>query len=164
VELADWDICQHSFRNRDLLGYNVFLDGEEQEFVEIREYTFLNVVGEHEAGVQAVYDNGVSEIVTIDFDHTANDGQLPLVTALRRVYPNPFNPETRIEFSLEQNVQVTVEVFNIKGQKVADLIDETLPAGNHDLTWQAQNLPTGVYFLKIKAGEYMKMEKLLLLK
>ena len=66
-------------------------------------------------------------------------------------YPNPFNPSTVIEFALPAQSNVTISVFNIIGQKVAVLFKGTENAGNHSVTWNAQNLSSGVYFYKIDA-------------
>ncbi len=169
---ADFENCetaitnsQAAFRERDLLGYNVFLDTVLQNFVEIREYPFEDVIGEHLAGVQAVYDNGgESEIVTKTFDHTANNAELPMVTGLNRIFPNPFNPEVKIEFSLKNTEHVCLNVYNIKGQKVADILDEELTAGRYSRTWKADGLPSAIYFLQMQADEYNRFEKLILLK
>ena len=155
---------QSAFRDRDLLGYNVYLDGDSLAFVDIREYEFENVVGDHDAGVQTVYDNGESEIITIGFDHTANDPDLPTVTGLNRIYPNPFNPQAQIEFSLVEAGEVEIVVYNIKGQKVAELLNSKLDSGSHKITWQADGNPSGLYFVKMQTSGYQKIKKLILLK
>jgi len=155
---------QSAFRDRDLLGYNIFLDTENVGFTEIREYIFEYVVGPHTAGVQAVYDNGESEIVTIEFDPTDTDPDLPLTTGLNRIYPNPFNPETRIIFGIANAQQLNISIYNIKGQKVAELYDDICEPGNHELIWQADNLPSAIYFLRMTTAEYQENRKLILLK
>jgi Cleaved Adhesin Domain/Secretion system C-terminal sorting domain/K319L-like, PKD domain/Bacterial Ig domain len=155
---------QSAFRDRELLGYNVYLDDDEPEFVDITEFLFENVPGEHTAGVEAIYDNGESEIVYCTFNHTANDIELPLVTGLNRIYPNPFNPETRIEFSLAETEDVLIDIYNIKGQKVVELLNSNMEAGTHELIWQADKYSSGIYFLRMQTDEYLKCEKLNLLK
>lgn len=149
---------------RELQGYNVYLDDEFQDFVEIREYMFEDVYGDHVAGVSAVYDDGESEVVTTEFTPNSNDQQIPLVTALNNIYPNPFNPETNIEFSLKEDQHVLIEVFNIKGQKVETLIDQKLDAGTQNIVWKAENNPSGIYFLRMRTNDLTKQEKLILLK
>lgn len=85
-------------------------------------------------------------------------------------YPNPFNPETMISFSVEQTSSfVTLEIFNIKGQKVKKLIDEILPTGNHTVVWNGEDengntVSSGIYFYKMKAGQYTLTKKMILLK
>ena len=84
-------------------------------------------------------------------------------------YPNPFNPTTNIAFSLSEANHVTLEVYNIKGQKVKKLVDETLPAGNHTIIWNGTDLnnkpvASGIYFYKLKSGNYTSTKKMILLK
>ncbi len=67
-------------------------------------------------------------------------------------YPNPFNPSTVIEYALPAQSNVTISVFNIIGERVAVLFQGTEGAGNHSITWNAQNLSSGVYFYKIEAA------------
>jgi hypothetical protein len=84
-------------------------------------------------------------------------------------YPNPFNPETVIKFSLPQDSRVSLKVYNILGQVVNTLVDETLPAGNHSVSWNGKNergtdVASGVYFYRIKAGDYESIMKMTLLR
>lgn len=84
-------------------------------------------------------------------------------------YPNPFNPSTSIAFDLPQRSHVTIEIFNLLGQRVARLIDEDYPAGSHIVTWDGmssdgQSVPTGIYLYRLKAGDFMETKKMLLLK
>jgi hypothetical protein len=95
---------------------------------------------------------------------------LPVVTKLQGNYPNPFNPTTTISFSVAQTSSfVNLEVFNIKGQKVKKLVDEILPAGQHSVTWNGKDengksVASGVYFYKMKAGQYTSTKKMILMK
>jgi hypothetical protein len=89
--------------------------------------------------------------------------------ALYQNYPNPFNPSTVITYTVPVAGNVTVEVLNILGQRVATLVDQVQPAGTHSLTWNAQNdrgvkITSGVYFLKMQAGSFTQIKKMLLLK
>ncbi len=89
---------------------------------------------------------------------------------LSEAYPNPFNPETRISFSLPQQQRVTVRVYNSLGQVVKTLIaDQSLARGVHDVRWNATNeagaqVPSGQYYLIMQAGQYSQMRKLTLMK
>ncbi len=83
---------------------------------------------------------------------------------LEQNYPNPFNPATTIKYSISQNVPVKITVFNTAGQKVATLIDKKQQAGNYTLTFNGSNLASGVYFYKIKAGDFVRTRKMLLIK
>ena len=84
-------------------------------------------------------------------------------------YPNPFNPTTTIAFNLSSKSDVIVEVYNIKGQRVKQLIREKLQAGKHSLEWNGKDtdnksVSTGVYFYKISTNKDSKVRKMLLLK
>ena len=97
------------------------------------------------------------------------------VTGLKGNFPNPFNPETRIQFSIGnvgnvKNVEnVKIEVFNLRGQKVRSLVNEYLPAGEHSVTWDGRdengrNVSSGVYFYRMRAGEYTETRRMVLMK
>ena len=91
-------------------------------------------------------------------------GGHPLVYKLEQNYPNPFNPTTRIEFSIPKQSNVELKVFNVLGQEVATLVQGVLPPGDHVATFDAKSFATGVYFYRIKAGEFLSVKKMLLLK
>lgn len=88
----------------------------------------------------------------------------PINNRLLQNYPNPFNPETRIKFGLPKVGHVKLEVFNMLGQRVAVLLDERKPAGYHEVTFDGTELPSGVYYYRIQADEFMQVKKMLLVK
>lgn len=79
-------------------------------------------------------------------------------------YPNPFNASTEIRFDLSEGTELTIEIFNILGEKTAMLADGFYPAGAHSLIWDATAQPTGVYFYKIRTARASFVKKCLLLK
>jgi len=79
-------------------------------------------------------------------------------------YPNPFNPQTTISFTLPMKTNVEVNIFNIKGQKVATVLNNELVPGEHSVVWDATELSSGVYFYQVKAGDTSKVKKMVLLK
>ncbi len=79
-------------------------------------------------------------------------------------YPNPFNPETIITYQLTESGKVSIEVYNIRGQKVAVLLDEEQEKGEHNFTWNAAGINSGVYFIRLTSGTYQKTSKAVLLK
>jgi hypothetical protein len=89
---------------------------------------------------------------------------LPLDYTLSQNYPNPFNPSTTIEFALPKTEWVTLTVFNILGQQGATLVAEKLNAGAYKYEWQADNLPSGIYYCRLHAGEYEQVRKMILLR
>ena len=88
----------------------------------------------------------------------------PSEFSLNQNYPNPFNPSTNIEFQIPSSSSVSLSIFNSLGQKVATLVDGTLASGTHTVTWNAQNAPSGIYFYQLKAGDFVKTNKMILLK
>lgn len=79
-------------------------------------------------------------------------------------YPNPFNPSTNIKFMTPNEEFVELKVFDILGREIAILVNEYLKSGSYEVNWNASDLPSGVYLLKINAGEFNSMKKLILLK
>ena len=84
-------------------------------------------------------------------------------------YPNPFNPETMINFNLTVSGKVNLEIFNIRGQKIRVLIDELMPAGSHEILWNGRNeydseVASGVYFYRLQAGGESVTRRMVLLK
>ncbi|MCB9070487.1 MAG: T9SS type A sorting domain-containing protein [Calditrichae bacterium] len=79
-------------------------------------------------------------------------------------YPNPFNPSTRIAFELPTAATVKLTVFNLAGQEVAKLVNEQRNAGRHEITFEAGNLPSGIYFYRIQAGNYISTRKMMLVR
>ena len=78
--------------------------------------------------------------------------------------PNPFNPTTTISFTIPEADNVTIEVFNVAGQKVDTIAGEFLSAGSHSVSWDASGFSAGVYFYTVKSGDFSKTMKMTLLK
>ena len=89
---------------------------------------------------------------------------LPKVFALQQNYPNPFNPTTTIQFALPTESQVVLKIYNLLGREVATLVNEELQPGKYKVDFEANGLPSGVYFYRIQAGGFSKTRKLTLLK
>ena len=89
---------------------------------------------------------------------------LPAEFALSQNYPNPFNPETVIEYTLSRSGDVSLIVYNLRGEEVALLIDSNMPAGNHRVGWDASNFASGIYFYRLQAGEFVQTRKMVLLR
>ena len=89
---------------------------------------------------------------------------LPREVALYQNFPNPFNPSTEIKFALPQQSDVTIEVFNILGQKTATVAQGLFPAGYHSVTWNAGSAASGVYYYKLTTGNDVMVKKMMLLK
>lgn len=94
----------------------------------------------------------------------AESNAAPVGFSLGQNYPNPFNPATTINYSLPVRSQVKLGVYNVLGQEVALLVNETQNAGSYNATFDAAKLESGVYLYKIQAGDFSRTEKMLLVK
>lgn len=83
---------------------------------------------------------------------------------LRQNYPNPFNPATNITFYLPEERSVRIGVYNIVGQQVSLLVDETLQSGEHSVVWDATNNPSGIYIVQMETGSRILTRKITLIK
>jgi len=91
--------------------------------------------------------------------------EVPQVYSLQQNYPNPFNPVTNIKFGLPKGSFVTLKIYDMLGKEVASLINNTnLAAGNYTYDFNAVNVPSGIYFYKLSAGEFSDVKKMTLIK
>jgi hypothetical protein len=154
-------------------SYNVYLDGNGVANVTETSYQYEELVyGQtYVAGVSAVYDGEESEIVEVEFEYTGVSADDPVVTKtqLHNNYPNPFNPETTISFSINTPGRVEIDIYNIKGEKVRTLVREEYPAGNHNVVWngtdnQNRSVASGVYMYRMSTENYSTTKKMILMK
>lgn len=101
---------------------------------------------------------------------SANNPVVPADVSLHQNYPNPFNPSTTISFDVAQTTSfVNLEIYNMKGQKVKQLVNEQLSAGQHFVIWNGTDdsgspVASGIYFYKLRSGVYTSTKKMILLK
>ncbi len=107
----------------------------------------------------------------IDFDGTfwyshivEATNVIPTEFALSQNYPNPFNPVTTIDFQLPVTTKVLLKVFDILGNEVATLVDEVKEAGYYELSFNGSGLASGTYFFRLQSGNFVKINKMILLK
>ncbi|MCH8567933.1 MAG: T9SS type A sorting domain-containing protein [Balneolales bacterium] len=105
-----------------------------------------------------VFDNG------LDTSTGENFSDIPQTIELNQNYPNPFNPTTNISFAIPEAGQVTLEVFDMLGQKVATVVNQTLSAGQHTVSFDASNLSSGMYLYRLNSGNQVQTRKLTLIK
>ncbi len=80
------------------------------------------------------------------------------------IYPNPFNPSTNIEYTLDKSSNSSIVIYDLLGKQVVKLVDGFKHAGSYKITWLAQNVPSGVYLCMIRAGNFLETKKIILLK
>jgi endonuclease/exonuclease/phosphatase family metal-dependent hydrolase len=90
---------------------------------------------------------------------------IPTVYSLEQNYPNPFNPSTVIEFSLPENVSsLKLSIYNVLGEKVAELVNSSLQAGRYSYQWEAQNSASGIYIYELRTDKFVAINKMILIK
>ena len=89
---------------------------------------------------------------------------MPTEYALMSAYPNPFNPVTNITYGLPEHVNVQIIVYDLSGKQVETLINELQTPGYHSVNWDANNLPSGVYLIRMESGDFIQTEKVMLVK
>ena len=107
----------------------------------------------------------------IDYDGTIEYSQIveveiPFVNefSLSQNYPNPFNPTTSLQYAIGSRQFVTLKVYDLLGREITTLVNEEKPAGEYEVEFNGANLPSGIYFYQIKAGEFVETRKMVLLK
>jgi len=98
--------------------------------------------------------------ITVQPDET----NLPSQFNLNQNYPNPFNPITTISYHIPENAHVKITVYNMRGQVVANLVNNEMTAGYYSVTWNALDQPSGIYFCKMETRGYVSVKKLTLVK
>jgi hypothetical protein len=93
-----------------------------------------------------------------------NNGSVPSAYSLLQNFPNPFNPETKINYAIPKAGLVKIVVYDLLGAEVSTLVNENMEAGYHNVTFNGTNFASGVYFYKITAGEFTATKKMLLVK
>jgi hypothetical protein len=134
--------------------------------------------GTYTYNIRAIYSGGYQSVLSIDavIEHVQTNAGgviIPVKTELSGNYPNPFNPETTISYSLKEDTKVSISIYNIKGQKIRSLINGQIQAGYHTVTWNGknesgENVSSGIYFsifdVVSKEKDYTSVKKMILLK
>jgi photosystem II stability/assembly factor-like uncharacterized protein len=95
---------------------------------------------------------------------SVREGFTPTDFRLGQNYPNPFNPSTAISFRLPAAGHVSLKIFSILGQEVATLLNEVCAAGTRTVQWNANDSPSGIYFYRLQAADYLETKKMILLR
>jgi hypothetical protein len=90
--------------------------------------------------------------------------EVPTQFLLSQNYPNPFNPTTNIEYQIPELSFVTLKVYGVLGSEVTTLVNEEKAIGSYEVEWNASNVPSGVYFYRINAGDFTITKKMVLLR
>ena len=105
--------------------------------------------------------NGLEQITSVD---EFGGNQIVTDYELRQNYPNPFNPSTKIRFSLPESANVSLKVYDMTGQLIAELVNGMQSAGRYEINFNANNLASGIYMYVLQAGSYSEIKRMTLLK
>lgn len=95
---------------------------------------------------------------------TGDPAGIPEAMTLAQNYPNPFNPVTQIRYKLSEQTKVTLDVYNLLGEHVTTLVNETQSAGRYEISFDGSNLSSGTYIYRFKAGDFVETKSMILLK
>jgi hypothetical protein len=173
--LLTWDAPV--LRYHAITGYNVYRDNvlvtTVSDSLHFRDFQ-VEDGSEYTYFITALYGENESEpsesvVISFVYVHEIEDTINPFSTQLFTNFPNPFNPETTIAFSLSNMENVEINVYNVRGQLVRRLVSGEHAAGRHSVVWNGRDdsnrqVSSGVYFYKMKAGEFTAIQKMLLMK
>lgn len=165
------------------VSFGIFApDGSGLGYVALSGETAVQKYGIYHVDYGSVYDGiyctkNDNEVVDNTFWYVGNDSikgvitnkpvgvaDAPAMFAVAQNVPNPFNPTTTINFNLAKAGKVTVDVYNVAGQKVDTIVNAPMNQGPHSVTWNASKFSAGVYFYTVKSGSFSKTTKMTLLK
>ena len=112
--------------------------------------------------ISSIMVSSLDDIVVVTGDLSAY--LAPSEFALSSAYPNPFNPSTTMNLSLNEAGYVSVRVYNVMGQLVSTLVDQNMNAGYHTITWDANDMSRGMYLVRVHAGANIETQKIMLIK
>jgi hypothetical protein len=127
--------------------------------LELGVYPLKVVVADSFSSSEATWQIKIVSLSSVE----ANGKGIPKEYQLSQNYPNPFNPSTIIRYELPRAANVSLKIFNTLGEEVAVLANEQKEAGYYQTTWNA-NVPSGIYFCRLQAGEFLQTKKMILVR
>jgi len=159
-----WTMLEES----GIAGYNVYRDGLRLNHniiaaanVDATQYFYMDVAVDNATYTLTEIEGSGQEVSLATVEFNAN---VPSGYELAQNFPNPFNPTTSINFTLAETGNVNLTVYNLVGEPVANLVNDNLDAGTHSVEFNASDLPSGIYFYTLNAGDVHMTRKMSLLK
>ena len=144
----------------DFSTSSVLFDHDFDDDIDIFVANLMGDSPQDTAGQNVLYHNLLNDLTGI----AGSDNTIPESFGFSRCHPNPFNAATTISYSLPESGHITVCIYNLLGQRVATIFEGMHEAGEHTITWDASDFPSGVYFARLEAGEHSENIKMVLLK
>jgi len=128
-----------------------------------------DTINNFSANLTVYSDGGIKQILLTgigkdDAVNVEDEITTPLAFGLQQNYPNPFNPSTKIKWQSPINSWQTLKVYDVLGNEVATLINESKPAGTYEVEWNASSLSSGIYFYRLQMGYFIETKKMIVLK
>jgi N-acetylneuraminic acid mutarotase len=152
---ASWELVNESVPSTGIYSWNVPAVHTIQGLIKISDVTDEDIFD--------ISDN-VFTIEPVTGMEDENNRLIPDEYSLSQNHPNPFNPTTKIKYGLPNAGLVTIKVYDVLGNEVATIVNEERYAGNYEITWYAEQLPSGIYFYRIQAGSFVETKKMILMK
>jgi hypothetical protein len=149
-------ICSH-------VSYAADLDGNGWKDIITLNYDFYNPPPDT-CSIHILFNDGTGTFQEDPVTDVTDEKPIPTEFELFQNYPNPFNNSSVIKYSLPTSSKVIIKVFDIMGTEIETLINEEKPSGTYEITWNATNLPSGVYFYRIQSGNFIDTKKMILLR
>jgi Secretion system C-terminal sorting domain len=142
------------------------------EILEVKQPEAYQKEGYYPTNYSIEYDNNsmLFKIYIRDFVYSgttsikSKEDKFPATIKLSQNYPNPFNPTTTIKYQIPELSFVTLKVFDVLGNEIETLVNSEKPEGNFEITWNAESVPSGVYFYTLRAGNFVETRKMILMK
>ena len=167
-----WD---EPVNNDALTGYNIYRNDELIDTVSETIYTDADLAdGTYTYFITSVFleefESDPTETLSFEIQQSggSDDSLIPVETSLS-IYPNPFNPQTNIQYCLSENSEVKITIYNIKGEKIYDLLNERKTSGTYNIIWNGidnsgKQVTSGMYFIKLLTEHEIKTKKVIMLK
>jgi hypothetical protein len=155
----DYQISDHAFKPQPIGGLGQGYQGDNIGLTSIGT-TLWPVWMDNSTGIYQLWTSPI-ELSALSVNE---DESLVSNFELYQNYPNPFNPVTSIQYSVASTQYVCLKVYNIMGQEVATLINQVVRAGKYSFLWNANTLPSGIYFYQLTVGSTVKVRKMLLIR
>ena len=167
-QISNWSNTLSVINNENGFRFGIASTESVTNNVEFLRIPFSNAICDEITFEVSANDNSQTITVPNILDNENNQTS-PLIDNLSGNYPNPFNPTTTISYSVANENYVEIVIYNVKGQKVKTLVNETIKSGNHNVTWNGDNfsqskVSSGIYFCKTKIGKKEFIKKLILMK